>query len=215
MNGILIANGELFDRDSLIREVKEDRFIICIDGGTNYAYQSGIIPDLIIGDMDSVDNKVLEYYKTLDIPSRLYPRNKDKTDFHLAIEEIERAGIRDVSIYGIVGTRIDHTLSAFGIIRRYVRERRLDLVKISIGVKADGYVFRDSIEIEGEISEIISIIPLTDKVSGVTTYNLKYPLKEAEIYWENSLTISNEIEKSPCRIEVSDGVILVAHYRSK
>lgn len=215
MRGILIASGELFDERSLIEEINEDSFIICIDGGSNYAYRLSIKPNIIIGDLDSVNSDVLEYYKSLNIALKVYSRDKDKTDFHLAIEEIEKKNIREVSIYGIVGSRLDHTLSALGVIRRYVREKTLDSVKISIGSKAYGYIFRDRIEIEGEARDTISIIPLTDKVFGVTTYNLKYPLKEAEIFLEDSLTVSNEIEKSPCCIEIKEGVALVIHYRSE
>lgn len=215
MKGILIASGEKLDRNVLIDEAREANLIICIDGGTNYAYELDIKPSLIIGDMDSVDSKILEHYKYLGIPFRLYSRDKDKTDFHLAMEEIERLGVRDISIYGIVGTRLDHTLSALGIVRRYIREKRIDLVKVSLGENAIGYIVRDRLEIEGNTGDIVSIMPLTEKVSGVTTYNLKYPLNEAEIYIENSLTVSNEIEASPCRIEIREGIILVTHYRSK
>lgn len=215
MKGILIASGELFDRDSLMKELRETNFVVCIDGGTNYAYELDIKPNMIIGDMDSIDGKILESYRSLNIPFRLYPRDKDKTDFHLAIEEIERLGIRDISIYGIVGTRLDHTLSALGIIRKYVREKRLDLVKISLGRNASGYIARDRIKIYGEPGDTVSIIPLTELVSSITTYNLKYPLNGEDIYIEDSLTVSNEIENSPCWIEFREGIVLVTHYRLK
>ncbi|MBC7319127.1 thiamine diphosphokinase [bacterium] len=215
MKGLLIASGESWDRALLIEELKRDKFfIICVDGGTNYAYELGIIPNMTIGDMDSVESSLLKYYKELDVPFKEYPRDKDKTDFHLALEELERFGIKEVLIFGIVGTRLDHTLSALGVIRRFVRENRIRLIKISLGIKSDGYIFNRRVKIQGKPGEIISLIPMTDKVEGVTTHNLRYKLDKADIYLEDSLTVSNEIEKSPCSVEIEGGVMLVIHHRS-
>lgn len=214
MKGLLIGSGESWDKESLIEDLKGDKFfVICIDGGTNYAYEIGIIPNLIIGDMDSIEARSLRRYKELGIPFKEFPRDKDKTDFHLALEEMERLSIKEVSIYGIVGTRLDHTLSALGIIRRFIRENRIRFVKISLGIKSEGYISKEKIEIYGKKGEIVSLIPLTDTVKGVTTHNLKYKLDNTDIYLEDSLTVSNEIEESPCYIEVIDGVILVIHHR--
>lgn len=214
MKGLLIASGESWDKTLLIEELKKEKFfIICVDGGANYAYELGIIPNIIIGDMDSVETSLLSYYKELNVTFKEYPRDKDKTDFHLALEELERFGIKEVMIFGIVGTRLDHTLSALGIIRRFLRENRIRFVKISLGVKSDGYIFTDRIEIKGNPGEIISLIPMTEKVEGVTTNNLKYKLNKADIYLEDSLTVSNEIERSPCSIELENGVMLVIHHR--
>lgn len=215
MKGLLIASGESWDRALLIKELKRDKFfIICVDGGTNYAHRLGIVPNMIIGDMDSVERSLLNHYKELNIPFKEYPRDKDKTDFHLALEELERFGIKEVMIFGIVGTRLDHTLSALGIIRKFIRENRINLVKISLGERSDGYIFNKKIRIWGKPGEIISLIPMTEKVTGVTTNNLKYRLDRADIYLEDSLTVSNEIEESPCSVEIEDGVILVIHHRS-
>lgn len=215
MKGLLIASGESWDKEALIIDLKEDKFfVICIDGGTNYAYEVGITPNLIIGDMDSIEEKSLKHYKKLGILFKEFPRDKDKTDFHLALEELERLNIKDVLIYGIVGTRLDHTLSALGILRRFVREDRIRFAKISLGIKSEGYISKGRIEIYGKRGEIVSLIPLTDVVKGVTTHNLKYSLNNTDIYLEDSLTVSNEIEESPCYVEVKDGVILVIHHRS-
>lgn len=216
MKGLLIASGEFWDREALMEELKRgDLFIVCIDGGTNYAYDAGVTPDLIIGDMDSINQEILRDYKRLGVSFKEYPRDKDKTDFHLALEELEKLGIVEIAIYGIVGTRLDHTLSALGVIRKFIREDKLRFVKISLGQKSDGYVFRRRLELYGKPGEVISLIPLTDEVKGVTTYNLKYPLNNANIYLEDSLTVSNEVERSPFYIEVEEGVILVVHHRSE
>lgn len=214
MKGLIIASGESWDRTLLIEELKSNKFfIICVDGGTNYTHRLGITPNIIIGDMDSVEKSLLDHYKALNIPFKEYPKDKDKTDFHLALEELERLGIKEVMIFGIVGTRLDHTLSALGIIRKFVRENRIESVKISLGERSDGYISK-KIKIWGKPGEIVSLIPMTEKVTGVTTNNLKYRLDRANIYLEDSLTVSNEIEQSPCSVEVENGIILVIHHRS-
>jgi len=212
MIGILIASGEYWDREALKEELREERFIICIDGGMNFAYELGIIPHLIIGDMDSVNPSIRDYYEKLNILFKLYPKEKDKTDFHLAMEEIVEQDIKEVSIYGIAGTRLDHTIGALGVIRKFIREEKIDFAHISFGKGIVGYVFRDTVSISGKTSDIVSLLPLTEKVTGITTYNLKYILEEGTLELEESMGVTNEITESPCSIRIRDGVLLAIHY---
>ncbi|MGB9681383.1 MAG: thiamine diphosphokinase [bacterium] len=196
----------------LEKEVGKESFIICVDGGMNFAYQLGIVPNLIIGDMDSVNKEIRDYYERLNIPFRLYPREKDKTDFHLAMEEIALHNTKEISIYGISGTRLDHTIGALGVIRRFVKDNKIESVKISLGESSTGYVFKDNLDIYGEEGDIVSLLPLTDKVKGIYTYGLKYPLVDGILDFEESLGVSNEILKSPCRVRIKEGVLLAIHY---
>jgi thiamine pyrophosphokinase len=212
MIGILIASGDYWSRKILKEELKEECFIICVDGGMNSAYELGIIPHLIIGDMDSVNSEIRDYYRRLNIPFKLYPKEKDKTDFHLAMEEIVCHDIKEISIYGISGTRLDHTIGALGVIRKFVKDNKIEFVRISLGENSTGYVFKDILNIYGKEGDIVSLLPLTDKVQGIYTQGLKYPLEDGTLDFEESLGVSNEILESPCSVKIKGGVLLAIHY---
>jgi|YelNatPaOPRAMG01_1025707.scaffolds.fasta_scaffold00216_18 thiamine pyrophosphokinase len=215
MRGILIANGEYWNREMLKEEAGKECFIICVDGGMNFAYELGITPNIIIGDMDSADSKIKGFYETLDIPFKLYPKEKDKTDFHLAMEEIIAHNIKEVSVYGISGTRLDHTIGALGVMRKFLRENKVWSIKISLGERATGYIFKEALKVQGERGDIVSLLPLTERVIGIYTYGLKYPLEDGILELEGSLGVSNEILESPCSITIKEGVLLAIHYSGK
>ena len=60
--------------------------IICCDGGARYFQYLRIKPDVIIGDMDSIDPALLASYSTSGIKIIKYPAKKDFTDTELALD---------------------------------------------------------------------------------------------------------------------------------
>ena len=60
----IILNGEIKNYDYINSVVVTGSYdyIICSDGGANHAYSMNIVPDYIIGDLDSVNGNIIEYY---------------------------------------------------------------------------------------------------------------------------------------------------------
>ena len=84
-------------------------YIIAADSGLKYIDELGLVPDMILGDYDSVEDGLLDKYKSIDI--KTYPREKDYTDTHIAIINALKAGASDIYILGATGTRMDHTFT--------------------------------------------------------------------------------------------------------
>jgi thiamine pyrophosphokinase len=111
MQCTILANGEyapLFNYRSI---VDNSSLLICADGGANYAYQMEIVPHYIVGDLDSISPKALEYYTKLEVPFYRYPKRKDFTDMQLALAIAESKGANHIYFLGSLGGRLDHTLS--------------------------------------------------------------------------------------------------------
>jgi thiamine pyrophosphokinase len=81
--------------------------VICADGGYRLAQQSGVKPDLVVGDLDSLQEEQIE--KGVEI--RRYPREKDLSDFELAMQAAADMAPERVYVYGALGGRIDHELT--------------------------------------------------------------------------------------------------------
>ncbi|MFW5979554.1 MAG: thiamine diphosphokinase, partial [Halanaerobium sp.] len=86
---LLVLNGEFdFGKGDLQQfiERKEIDFIIAVDGGANKLKSLGLMPDLIIGDLDSITNKNKKYYSQQNVKTIKYPVEKDQTDSEIAVD---------------------------------------------------------------------------------------------------------------------------------
>lgn len=107
MRGLIFTGGKGPDMGTACRLFAQRDFVIAADSGLSLCIEAGIVPDLVIGDMDSLEDPSL-----LDaIPEgkiRRWPRDKDYTDTELALAEMRRRGIDRVTLVGGCGGRLDH-----------------------------------------------------------------------------------------------------------
>jgi thiamine pyrophosphokinase len=186
--------------------------IICADGGGRHALQLGLHPDLLLGDFDSLETSEQEAISARFVHS--YPTAKDETDGELAVTEALRRGAAEVVIAGAFGGRIDHVLGNIGLLRMLHRHG-------AHGVATDG---RQCVWlatpadcpflIAGAAGELLSILPLTTTVSGVTLTGTRWPLANATLDIGESRTISNELIDPYASVTVAEGELLVIkHHR--
>ncbi|HNY20806.1 MAG TPA: thiamine diphosphokinase [Treponemataceae bacterium] len=107
MRGLIFTGGKGPDMGTASRLFAQRDFVIAADSGLSGSLEARIVPDLVIGDMDSLEDQSL-----LDaIPEgniRRWPRDKDYTDTELALAEMRRRGIDRVTLVGGCGGRLDH-----------------------------------------------------------------------------------------------------------
>ncbi|MDO5715119.1 MAG: thiamine diphosphokinase [Tissierellia bacterium] len=107
--GLLVSGGQSVSKEILM-PYQED-FILCADGGLRTLQKYGMIPDLVMGDMDSMDEKSFQYLKKHHIKTITYPREKDGTDTELCLWKFAEMGMEEVIIVNALGTRMDHSLA--------------------------------------------------------------------------------------------------------
>lgn len=205
MKAVIIAHG-YFSPESLKKEIEDANLIICSDGGSIYAKEMNIAPDVIIGDMDSISIEVLEYFKSKGTKHVIYPKDKDYTDTEICIDYAIEHGAKIISIVSGIGSRIDHSLINIGLLNKVINNNVYGYIATD-----DSYIYlcNEEIELKGEIGDTLSLIPLTLKVDGITTYGLKYPLKNGTIKIGQSIGVSNEFVDNYAKIEVKNGVLIV------
>lgn len=81
-------------------------FLICADGGWACARQFGLMPQLVVGDFDSMPPAMRP-----DVPTLTLPTEKDDTDLVVCLHEGRKRGYTEFILAGAIGGRFDHTLS--------------------------------------------------------------------------------------------------------
>ena len=94
----------------------EDSYVICADGGYKHALKLGIMPDLWLGDGDSLSSDSGCGVIAKEIMN--FPVRKDNTDTDLAIEVALKRGYKDIVILGGLGGRRDHEFSHFCLLKK-------------------------------------------------------------------------------------------------
>ncbi|WP_296645198.1 thiamine diphosphokinase [Romboutsia sp. 13368] len=205
----IILNGEIKDYKyikSIICKNNYD-YIICSDGGANHTYKMNIVPDYIIGDLDSIEENIIKYYKSKNVKFDKFPTKKDETDTELSIWLANKLNAKKVDLIGALGGRIDHTIANINLLY-YIRNKNI-IPKI-ISEKEEVYIAIDEeIIIDGNKGDTISIIPIKGDAKGITLKNLEYPLENGIMDFSRPLGISNIMTKSSCNIKVNEGSIII------
>lgn len=209
-HNILIITGGKVDEGLLSELVKKEQYkmIIAADHGLMAADRLNISLDYIVGDFDSVSETVLQKYRDISTPIKTFPKEKDKTDTQIALELALMNSPSSIDIVGATGTRLDHVLANIHLL----------LLPLQLGVNAcllDGnnrIYLRDKdfiIDKDQQYGAFVSLLPLTEKVSGLTLKGFKYPLNHITYTAGSSLGISNEIVEDTAKIELSGGILIV------
>jgi thiamine pyrophosphokinase len=206
-NAIIFSGGK-FDKDPLFYKkfIKANDYIITADSGTQYAMDIGIRPDIIVGDMDSIDKELLESISDKNIDIIKFNPEKDYTDTEIAVNHAMKVSPEEIIIFGALGDRLDHTLSGIYLLK-YCLDKGYK-AKV-IDKKNEISLIKDSVTITGKKGDIVSLIPLTERVAGVITDNLYYPLKSEDLHLGSSRGVSNVMNGDEASVKIESGLLLV------
>ena len=205
----LVLNGQIDDYDHIRKVIKDNIYelIIAVDGGANHLYKMGIVPNYILGDLDSIDNDVRSYYENSNVVFKKFPSKKDETDSQLAVLLVEEVGLLGIDIYAGLGGRIDHELANIQLLY-YILDR--GMYPRIISDKEEIYILKDDeMNLKGNIGDIVSIIPIRGDVRGLTLTNMEYSVDELDLKYSVTRGISNVMNSEDVFINVRDGCILV------
>jgi len=204
----VLANG-VWDLEWGKQALKEVDFLICADGGANYAALSSRIPDLVIGDLDSILPINLKQCENAGCVIERYPSEKDETDLELALlraeEKARLLGEQDIWLYGATGKRIDHFFGNVGLMLAYARKGYWLRI---VDPEHELWIVQGREEICGSPGQEISLISLSEK-SVVSTEGLYYPLKKGVLLQERPRGVSNVFLREKAVVEVHEGWVMV------
>lgn len=199
---LLVAGGRLPNKD-YFKTVAQGRKIICIDKGIEICRACDILPEILIGDFDSAEKAALDWAIENNIPTKNYPVEKDFTDTQLALEMLPK-NISAI-VTGIFGGRFDHLYSNVFTCANYEKFFLADEREIIFYVKGG-----ESVAVEFFKKPLaVSLLPITEICSGVTTENLHWELANATLKQNLPNAISNRAEGNEIKISVDRGTLAI------
>ncbi|HOB22488.1 MAG: thiamine diphosphokinase [Firmicutes bacterium] len=199
---ILVAGGSLSQPPSIAQE----DLVIAIDSGLEHCLRFQITPQLVLGDLDSVSEGALRWAKARQLKILTFPREKDKTDTHLAVEYAISQGAEEIQIHGGIGSRFDHTLANAHLLMTIARQG-------AQGMLTDGeqkiFLLEEELCLMPEKEMCFSILPLSFELSGLSIEGAFYPLENAAVSLGDTRTISNEFLDKPVKLTLKAGCALV------
>lgn len=207
MNITIVAGGKL-DKRSL-KEITRADICIGVDRGAAWLLEHGVIPDVAIGDFDSVTQKDLQLIKQKVKKIIEFPKKKDATDLELAVDYAIGLKPKEVVIFGGIGTRLDHTMAAVHILEKLLKKRIHGRV---IDGKNKMTLVKDLHAVSRSPHHYVSILPYTRSVV-VSLSGFAYPLTRKRLIRGTSRGISNVVVEKSATIEVHEGIALVIKSR--
>jgi thiamine pyrophosphokinase len=207
---VIFANGHLPDLDRARALLRRDDFILCADGGTRHVLTLGIVANLVMGDMDSIEKNDLRHLQNAGVEIELFPRDKNETDLELAITRAIELNPTQIMIVAALGGRFDQTLSNLALLTN-PRLANFD-VRLDDGVE-EIFFCRDKVQVHGGSRDIVSLIPWSGPVHGVQTQGLNWPLKDETLYPDKTRGVSNEMLSESAFVKIEAGLLLVVHRR--
>jgi thiamine pyrophosphokinase len=217
---IIFVNGHLPDLEAARRLIHPDDFLIAADGGTRHALALGLLPSIVIGDLDSVTADDRRRLEGSGVEIRQYPPDKNETDLELALRTAIEAGYRSILVVAALGGRLDQSLGNLALLTdpslAEVDVRLDDGIEEAFFVRTQAKASPRgaSRRVEGRPGDTVSLIPWGSPAEGVTTEALRWPLRGETLYPDKTRGISNEMLSETAIVAIRSGLMLIVHRRS-
>lgn len=207
---IVCASPEPFASERLRAAARDQDLLMAADGGLDRMMAAGIVPHVVVGDLDSASGEALSWAGSHEVAVERHPAEKDVTDLDLAIRTARERGCTSLTVVGALGGRLDHELAALGSLMR-----ASDLQPHLVANDHDAWVLapggRRAVSI-GLVGACVSVLSLTPTASASSS-GLAWRLDGVELEALSSRGVSNVAADETARVSVERGTILVIVHR--
>jgi len=208
---VVFAGAPLRPTPRLLARLRElsKPFVIAADSGAATALAFDMLPDLVIGDLDSIDDATRTRLQRDGVPFETYPRAKDATDSQLALERAIREAPEELLLLGFVnGPRLDMTVANVLLLALSPSGTAL------LDEESEARILHGPAKHcwAAESSELISLLPLGGNAEGVRTEGLLYPLNGEALRFGDTRGVSNEPSQSEVAVALQEGRLLIVRH---
>ena len=183
--------------------------MLAADRGLDFFLETGLVPDIVDGDFDSLSGAGKAYLESLDHTEivRLNPE-KDDTDTQSTLNLAIRRGAKNILILGATGGRLDHFIGNMGLLG-YGRQKGVNVILQMLRITSvlwKCYIIRK----DSQFGKYISFFAAGETVEGLTLKGFKYPLDHYRLTTDNcGRTVSNEIQEEKAKVLYEKGSLLM------
>jgi thiamine pyrophosphokinase len=201
MLGVVITGGKGPEKRYVESWLEEAAQVVSADSGFDRAYEWGVQPDYVVGDMDSLANReVLTSYPQDRIVQM--PHEKDYTDTEIGLQLLEEKGCHERVIMGGGGGRLDHLLGLLALFDRDPAPRAW------ITHREEVLLIDDYFERSGLHGQRLSFFPVGTRRCRMASCGLKWPLDPLE-WVRGDVGISNEATDDRVSVTMREGALIM------
>lgn len=206
---LIVANGELDARIPARIRAAVFNWTIAVDGGAEHCRAAGLIPDLIVGDLDSIHPETTAHFARAGSRFERHPAEKDATDLELALFESIRNGAEAITLVAVLGGRVDMTAANLLLLAHPA----LQAIQLEAweGIQTIRLLRPPSTQIMGAVGDTLSLLPILGEAVGVRTEGLKYALVNETLYPTQTRGLSNVFSEPSATVHLQTGVLLMVH----
>jgi thiamine pyrophosphokinase len=201
---VVFSGGDRLSEAAAARLVP-GAFVVAADSGVEQAQAHGWPVHVAVGDFDSVDPAALARAEAAGARVERHPAAKDATDLQLALQVAVDLGAREVVVADGGGGRLDHLL---GGLLALADEAWADLRVSALVGPARVFVVRGRLDLDAELGELLTLLPVGGPARGIVTRGLRYPLLDEDLDPGSTRGISNEVVDRQPWVTVGQGVLL-------
>lgn len=196
---VILANGTFPESRHTKDILYNASFLVCCDGAANDLIDHNFIPNIIIGDGDSIRPELKTRYKD----RILINTDQETNDLTKAVAYVISKGYQDVIILGGTGKREDHTIGNISLLMEY-----LSVCNVKMITETGVFIpCANQFQFTGKIRQQLSIFNFG--CSTMTAVGLAYPIRAFGKWWEGTL---NEVKEENVRIDGdSNFLIYITH----
>ncbi len=211
----IMAAGSTADEYEFYRTfLSQANYKIAADGGLRVFYHLQILPDLCVGDCDSVEKAEWAWAQQNHVPAQQFSPEKDSTDSELALDIAIAMKPQEIWLLGGIGSRLDHTLGNLYLLE-YAYEHNATVVLMNAWHTVRLLTPLHPLNIVGAPGEIVSLIPITKTLDGVTLKGLHWELQDATLHRGPTLCLSNKLEKMQATMSLKHGLAFIIQAKEK
>lgn len=207
MRAAIFLNGAPDSGPLLGAVAKAADLIVAADGGARHAIAAGIVPDLIVGDLDSLGEELAQEAERRGASLQRHPAKKDMMDGQLAVLAAAERGATTADFVCAAGGKPG---AVFAIPHILLTAERKGLRSTVFAGWGRMFVLEaGSRTVEGMVGDSVSIFPLAGPATGVTLEGMAYPLQNASLQPGDTLGFHNELIGQKATVSVECGTLLV------
>lgn len=182
IEAVILANGEYPTHELPLQILNNAKYVVCCDGGADSYIQKGFIPNVIIGDGDSIsiENRDRFYDIIINIP------DQETNDQTKAVNFLISKGYKNIAIVGATGKREDHTIGNISLLSDYKR------MGVEVRCYTDYGFFipcKDEVSVQSAEGQQVSIFNVN--AHSFSSEGLKYPIYDFTSLWQGTLNRCN------------------------
>jgi thiamine pyrophosphokinase len=211
---VIVSGGRFGDVEFFRKKMSQagHDLLICCDSGARHLAAAGVTPDVLVGDMDSIESLRLADYVRKGVRIIQHPADKDFTDTALALDYAVGLHPERIHIWGALGGRMDHALANLFLL---LKGKEAGIKICLLDEFCEAFIADNDVTFADATGCLVSLVALSPRVEGIELDGFLYPLNDGTLTLADSRGISNVISANRASVHVRSGSLLVVRYWQK